>query len=354
MHPTTLPVDGRAPAAATPRPGRRHPGNRRRRLLGLVVLAAALAAFALVSLAVGSNPLPLDLVWSALVSPADTEADIIVRQLRLPRTVVALVAGGALGLAGALMQGHTRNALADPGLLGVSAGAALAVVVAAYVLGVDEPSAYVWFAFAGALVATAIVLVFGSARDNPATLALAGAAVTALLGAFTSAIVLLDVETLEAYRFWAVGSVAGRDLQALTPMVPFLLVGAVLAVANGPALNTLALGEDVARALGQHVGRARLVGIAAVTLLTGSTVALCGPIGFVGLIVPHAARAVTGPDHRWLLPYSAVAGAAVLLAADVVGRVVVRPAELQAGIVLALVGAPFFVALIRRRRTAAL
>jgi iron complex transport system permease protein len=351
VTPTTTSADRRAPASARPRAGS---GRHRRRLLGLGILLAAVVACVLLSLAVGSKALSPDLVWSALVAPGDSEADVIVRQLRLPRTVVALTAGAALGLSGALMQGHTRNALADPGLLGVSAGAAFAVVIAAYVLGVGHPSAYVWFAFAGALAATVVVLTFGSARDNPATLALAGAAVTALLGALTSAVVLLDVQTLEAYRFWAVGSVAGRDLEVLTPLVPFLLAGTVLALANGPALNTLALGEDVARALGQHVLRARLLGIAAVTLLTGSAVAMCGPIGFVGLIVPHAARAFTGPDHRWLLPCSAVAGAVVLLAADVVGRVLVRPAELQAGIVLALVGAPFFVALIRRRRTAAL
>ncbi|MFH5821322.1 FecCD family ABC transporter permease [Georgenia sp. AZ-5] len=350
MNPTTTPADPRAPAPAAPRAGK---GRPRRRLLGLGVLLAAVAACALLSLAVGSKALPVDLVWSALVTPGGSEADVIVREMRLPRTAVALAAGAALGLSGALMQGHTRNALADPGLLGVSAGAAFAVVIAAYVLGVDRPSAYVWFAFAGALAATVVVLAFGSGRGNPATLALAGAAVTALLGALTSAVVLLDVETLQAYRFWAVGSVAGRDIEVLAPMLPFLLAGTVLALANGPALNSLALGEDVARALGQHVRRARLLGVAAVTLLTGSAVAMCGPIGFVGLIVPHAARAVTGPDHRWLLPYSALAGAAVLLAADVVGRVVVRPAELQAGIVLALVGAPFFVALIRRRRPAA-
>lgn len=351
MNTTTMPVDRHAPEAAGPRLGCR---SGRRRFVGLGVLLSAVGACVLLSLAVGSQSLPVDLVWSVLMAPEGSEADIIVRQMRLPRTVVALVAGAALGLAGAVMQGHTRNALADPGLLGVSAGAAFAVVIAAYVLGVHHPSAYVWFAFAGALAATALVLAFGSARENPATLALAGAAVTALLGALTSAVVLLDAQTLESYRFWAVGSVAGRDLEALAPLLPFLLAGAVLALVNGPALNTLALGEDVARALGEHVPRARLVGVGAVTLLTGSAVALCGPIGFVGLIVPHAVRAFTGPDHRWLLPFSALGGAGVLLAADVVGRILVRPAELQAGIVLALVGAPFFVGLIRRRRTVAL
>jgi iron complex transport system permease protein len=323
------------------------------RLLGLLMLLALTALAVALSLAVGSKSLELSQVWQALVDPAGREADIIVRELRAPRTVLALAAGAALGLAGALMQGHTRNPLADPGVLGVNAGAAVAVVLAIYLLGVTSPLGYVWFALAGALTASVAVFVLGSAgrgAGTPVTLALAGAAVTAFLTSLTSAVILLDQETLDAFRFWRVGSVAGRDADLLTSLGPFLLAGAVLAAVNAPALNTLALGEDLARGLGLHVARTRIVGVAAVTLLTGSAVSLCGPIMFVGLVVPHVARAITGPDHRWLFPYSALTGALLMTLGDVVGRVVVRPGELQVGIVVALVGAPFFVFLVRRSK----
>jgi iron complex transport system permease protein len=211
----------------------------------------------------------------------------------------------------------------------------------------------VWFAFAGAFGASVLVFVLGSlgrGGPTPVTLALAGVAVSAFLGALTSALVLADTATLDAYRFWAVGSLAGRDAAVAGQVAPFLLAGLVLAAANAPALNLLVLGEDVARGLGQNLAVARWTGLAAITLLTGAAVAACGPIGFVGLVVPHAARFFTGPDHRWLLPASGLAGAVLLLAADVLGRVVARPGEVQVGIVLGLVGAPFFVALVRRRR----
>jgi len=322
-----------------------------------VALAVLLAASALLSVAVGSRAISPAGVWGALLSPTGSDDDVVVRALRLPRTVVGLTVGIALGLAGALIQGHTRNPLADPGLLGVSAGAAFAVVVAIYALRVSTPLGYVWFAFGGALAASAAVFALGAVRaaaSTPVTLALAGAAVSALLGALTSALVLLDEQTLDAYRFWAVGSVAGRGLDVLLPVLPFLVGGALLALAHSPALNTLGLGEDVARALGLRVGLTRAAGIASVTLLTGGAVAVAGPIGFVGLVVPHVARALTGPDYRWLLPFSGLLGAILLLLADVVGRVVVRPGELQAGIVLAVVGAPFFIALVRRRRLVSL
>jgi iron complex transport system permease protein len=319
-----------------------------------LLAAAALVALAcLASLAVGARPLPPDAVWQALWSPSGTEADVIVRALRAPRTLVALAVGVALGVAGALMQGHTRNPLAEPGLLGVSAGAAFAVVLAIQLLGVRSPAGYVWFAFAGAAVAAVAVYALGSAGRvgaTPVTLALAGAAATYLLQAGTSALVVLDAQTLDAFRFWVVGSVAGRGLDVLVPMLPFLVAGLVLAAVNAPALNLLSLGEDVARALGLTVRRARLTGVVAVTLLVGAAVACCGPIAFVGLVVPHAARMLTGPDHRWLVPLSGLLGAGLLVLADVVGRVVVRPGELQVGVVLALVGAPFFIALVRRRR----
>ena len=331
----------------------RLPSRRSRRAVGLVGLVGLLAVCVVASLAVGARAIPPVDVWTAVTAPTDTDADVIVRELRLPRTLLGVVVGLALGLAGALMQGHTRNPLAEPGLLGVSAGAAFAVVLGIYLAGVTTPVGYVWFGLLGALLASLAVVALGSlgaGRAGPVTLVLAGAAVTAFLVALTSTVVLFDASTLDAYRFWVVGALAGRGLDVLVAVLPFLGVGAVLALVSGPALNTLSLGEDVARALGQHVVRTRLVGIAAVTLLAGGSVAAAGPIGFVGLVVPHIARALTGPDYRWLLPYAALAGAVLVLAADVVGRIVVRPGELQTGVVLALVGAPVLVALVRRRR----
>ena len=321
-------------------------------LLALVVLVCGL------SIAVGSRSIDPGTVWRALTDSGFTGDDaVVIRELRIPRTLLGVLVGLSLGAAGALMQGHTRNPLGDPGLLGVAAGASAAVVLAIFVLGVGTPSGYVWFAFGGALLGSVAVFAIGSSGRGgatPVSLALAGAAISALLYALVRAVLVTDSSTLDSYRFWVVGSLAGRDSSVGWQVLPFIAVGLVLAMANSPALNLLGLGEDVARGLGQNVLLARVVGITGITLLTGAATAACGPIGFVGLVVPHVARAVTGPDHRWLVPYSALMGVVLLLAADVVGRVVVRPGELQVGIVLALVGAPFFIALVRRRTLAAL
>ncbi|MGY1623751.1 FecCD family ABC transporter permease [Geodermatophilus sp. SYSU D00965] len=319
-------------------------------LLALVVLAAAL------SIAVGTRSIDLATVWQALTHPdLGTEEAVIVHELRLPRTVLGLMVGLSLGVAGALTQGHTRNPLGDPGLLGVTAGASLGVVLAIWLLGITTPAGYVWFGFAGALVGTVLVFALGSVGRGgatPVTLALAGAALSALLYALVRAILVSDTDSLDSFRFWVVGALAGRGADIAWQVAPFLAVGVVLALLNAPALDLLGLGEDVARGLGQRVWLARLVGLAAVTLLCGAATAACGPIAFVGLVVPHVVRAFTGPVHRWLIPCSGLLGAAFLLAADVLGRVVARPGEVQVGIVLALLGAPFFIALIRRRRLA--
>ncbi|MFC5949122.1 FecCD family ABC transporter permease [Pseudonocardia lutea] len=327
---------------------------RRRRLAGLGVLGVLLVLAVLASIAFGTKVIPLPHVWSALVAPTGTEDDIVIRSLRIPRTVLGVLVGAALGLAGALIQGHTRNPLADPGLLGVNMGAAFFVVVGIYVFGVTTLFGYVWFAFAGAMVASVAVFLLGSSGGRggptPVSLALAGAALSFLLSGLVSAIILIDTDTLDAYRFWNVGSLTGRDTAVAGQVVWFIAVGALIALATAPALNALSLGEDVARSLGQSVRRTRVLGIVAITLLAGGATAACGPIGFVGLVVPHVVRAFTGPDHRWLLPASGLLGAVLLLSADVVGRLVARPGELQVGIVLALVGAPFFIALVRRRK----
>lgn len=330
---------------------------RRRRLVGLVVLVLALVAAVLASVAIGARPLTFAEIAHALLQPTGTDTDIIVQTLRVPRTILALVVGVALGIAGALIQGHTRNPLADAGLLGLNAGAAFFVVMAIYLFGFTTPGQYLWFAFAGSAFAS--VLVFGlssigNGRSSPLNLALAGAGVAFFLIAMTNAVVLIDQATLDGYRFWVVGSVAGRGLDVLWQVLPFLVIGVLIALASTPGLNVMSLGEDVARSLGTNIALTRTVGIVAITLLTGAATAACGPIAFIGLVVPHVARVVTGPDYRWLVPYAGLMGGVMLMIADVIGRVVVRPGELQVGIVLALFGAPFFIALVRRRKLASL
>lgn len=332
-------------------------GNRGR-ALGLVLAAAALVLVAFASVAYGSRSIALGTVWEALFH-VDRGIDdhLIVRDLRVPRTLLGLVVGAALGLAGTVMQGLTRNPLADPGILGVEAGASLAVVFAIHTLDIGSFGGYVWFAFGGAAAASAAVYTLGSLGGGGATpvkLALAGAALAAMLSSLTSAILLLDVETLDQFRFWAVGSLVGRGTEVVGEVVPFVAIGTVLALGSGRALNTLALGEDTARSLGQRVGPARATSALAVVVLAGAATAAAGPIGFVGLIIPHVARAITGPDHRWVLPYALVLAPTLLLGADVVGRIVARPGEVQVGIVTAVIGAPFFVLLVRRRRLAEL
>jgi iron complex transport system permease protein len=275
----------------------------------------------------------------------------------VPRTIAGLLVGAGLGLAGAVMQGVTRNPLADPGILGVNAGAALAVVTAIYALDVSSPRSYVWFSFVGAALASVVVYALGARGRGGATpikLALAGAAVTAFLTSFTTAILMVDSDSLDEFRFWVVGSLVGRDTAIVQNLAPFIIVGIVAAAACAKPLNALSMGEDVARSLGENVGRARLTAAITVTLLTGASVAIAGPIGFIGLTIPHIARAVTGPDYRWVLPMSMVLGPTLLLGADIVGRIVARPTEVQVGIMTALLGTPFFVYIVRRKRLAQL
>lgn len=326
------------------------------RLVGLLVAVALLVLVVLLSLAYGARPMPLGDAWRAFAAfDPDSQNHLIVRVLRLPRTLIGLAVGAALGLAGAVMQGVARNPLADPGILGVNAGAAVGVVLAIYLFDIGAAAGWMAFAMAGALGASLLVYILGSQGRGGATpvkLALAGAATSAMLGAVTSAIVLIDIDTLDQYRFWAVGSLTGRDLALLAAIGPFMAVGGVVAVGMGRTLNALSLGEDVARSLGQKVGLARAAGALAVVLLVGGAVSVAGPIAFVGLVIPHVARAITGPDYRWILAYCAVLSPVLLLGSDIIGRLVVRPGELQVGIVTAVVGAPFFIALVRRRKLA--
>jgi iron complex transport system permease protein len=279
----------------------------------------------------------------------------VVRSLRLPRTLIGLGVGSALAVSGAVMQAATRNPLAGPSILGVSSGASFAIVTAIYFIGLSDPSEYVWFAFAGALLASVLVYGVASAGRGGATpvkLALAGVIVSALLGSWTSALLLLDQDTLDQVRFWSAGSLAGRPLDIFWTVLPFLAVGVVGGLLLSRQLNVMSLGEDTAKALGLRTGRTRAISAVLVVMMTGAAVAAAGPIGFVGLAVPHMVRALTGPDYRWTIPYCVVAGPTLLLGADIVGRLVVRPGELQVGIITALCGAPFLIWIARRRRIA--
>jgi len=317
----------------------------------------ALGVAALLSLAYGSKSIPLSTVIDAFRHFDGSNDQLVVRDLRAPRTAVGIGVGAALGLSGAVMQGVTRNPLADPGILGIEAGAGLGVVLGIHVFGITGLTGYVWFAFAGAGLASLVVYLLGSmgaGGASPVKLALAGAALTALLSSLTSAILLTDVMALDRYRFWAVGSLSGRDDDVVVQVLPFLLLGAALALASARLLNTMALGDDVARSLGMRVPVARTLAALSVVILCGAATAAAGPIGFVGLAVPHIARAICGPDYRWILPWSLVLAPTLLLTADVVGRLVARPGEVQVGIVTALLGAPVFIALVRRGRLAAL
>ncbi|WP_243744907.1 FecCD family ABC transporter permease [Streptomyces hainanensis] len=312
-------------------------------------LVGALAVACLLSIGFGALSVPPDQVVRTLLGDApDARVDTVIWESRVPRTALGLAVGAALGLAGALLQALTRNPLADPGILGISAGAAFGVVLAAGVFGLGTLGGRIWFALAGALVAGVAVYLLGRLGQSgltPVKLALAGVAVTALLSSLTSGIVLTDPDALNRYRFWAAGSLGGQNAGGLGLVLPLLLVGALLALACAPSLNSLALGEDVATSLGRRVGLVRVQGVLAVTLLTGGAVALIGPVVFVGLVVPHVARILAqragiGPDHRWLLPVSAALAPVLLLLADVAGRLVARPLEIQAGVLVAFVGGP--------------
>ena len=324
---------------------------------GLFIALAVLVFAGLMSLRVGSVPISTSDAWNALFNyDSESYNQMVVRTLRLPRTLIAIAVGGGLAVAGATMQAVTRNPLAGPSILGVSSGASFAIVTAVFYLGLNSPGQYIWFAFAGAIGAAALVFAVGSAGrggPSPVKLALAGVVISSLLGAWTSTLLLLDEETLNVVRFWTAGSVAGRELDILWTVSPFLIGGTLACILMGHQLNVLDLGDDSARSLGMNTTRTRGICALLVVLITGSAVAAAGPIGFVGLATPHIVRAVIGPDYRWVLPYSVIVGAILLTSADVLGRVVARPSEIQVGIMTALVGAPFLIYLARKSRVLA-
>jgi iron complex transport system permease protein len=324
----------------------------RRALIGLPAALIVLAVVCFASLALGARPISLETFIQAFTDFDPSNGDHAVVHSRIPRTVTGLLVGAALGVAGAAMQGVARNPLADPGILGVNAGAALAVVAGIFLFGVTQLSGYIWFAFAGA--ALAAVLVYGVASmgregATPVKLALAGAALSAGLSSLMYSVLVTNQDTLEGFRYWQVGSVSGRGWDLIGQVAPFIGVGLVLTQFTGRILNNLSLGDDVARGLGQKVALSRAVTALGVVILCGAATAIAGPIAFVGLVIPHMVRALTGPDYRWILPYSMLLAPMLLVAADVVGRFVAPPGEIEAGITTAIIGAPMFIWLVRRK-----
>ncbi|MCO5222789.1 MAG: iron ABC transporter permease [Thermomicrobiales bacterium] len=339
-----------------PTSGTRGIGSRSLLPIGLIVLIGILLVVGMLSLRIGSLSITTADAWNALFHyNPDVYEQLVVRTLRLPRTIYAIVVGAGLGLSGTIAQAITRNPLADPSILGVSSGATLAVVVAVFFFNLTAPYQYVWFAFAGALLAALLVFIMSTAGKggaSPAKVALAGIVVSAMLSAWTSALLLLDRETMDVVRFWLAGSVAGRNLDTLYWLAPFILGGSAIGLLLGHQLNVLSLGDETARALGMQTSRLRAIGLILVVVITGAAVAAAGPIAFIGLATPHLVRSIIGPDYRWVLPYSMVVGAILLTSADVIGRVVARPAEVHVGIVTAVVGAPVLIAIARRRTLA--
>ncbi|GGY09020.1 FecCD family ABC transporter permease [Streptomyces djakartensis] len=342
------PPEQRAETAPAP------PTRRTVRAFGLLLALAILVLVALASIAIGAKELSPGQVWHGLFEDSGTYGDVVVAE-RLSRTVLGLLAGAALGLAGAVLQALTRNPLADPGLLGINAGASAAVVTGITYLGITSLSGYVWFAFFGAAAVGALVWFLGGSRGaTPVRLALAGTAISAALYGYLQAVMIMDDAALGKMRFWTVGSLSSATDSTIRQVLPFLLAGTILALALARPLNAMAMGDDTAKALGANLNRTRALSMLAATVLCGAATAACGPIVFVGLMVPHVVRSFTGPDLRWILPYAAILSPVLLLGADVIGRIVARPAELQVGIITAILGGPVFIFLVRRRRTAQL
>ncbi|MGG7870429.1 Fe(3+)-siderophore ABC transporter permease [Klebsiella aerogenes] len=313
----------------------------------LLLLALAIA----LSLLIGAKPLPLSVIVDAFSGSCQSADCTIILDARLPRTLAGLLAGCALGLAGALMQTLTRNPLADPGLLGVNSGASFAIVLGAALLGITSPQEQLLMAFCGAFAASLLVAFTGSqggGQLSPVRLTLAGVALAAVLEGLSNGIALLNPDVYDQLRFWQAGSLDIRTLQTLKIVLLPVLLAAVVTLFLSRALNSLSLGADTATALGSRVARTQLIGLLAITVLCGSATALVGPIAFIGLMMPHMARWLVGADHRWSLPVTLLATPALLLFADVLGRLVV-PGELRVSVVSAFIGAPVLIWLVRRQ-----
>ena len=319
-------------------------------IAGLLLGCLALCLSFLVSISWGAADISLSEIYRSFAAFDGSTNHLIIRTVRLPRSLIAIVIGAALAVAGAIMQGLTLNPLASPGILGVNAGAALAVVLVTFLMGSVSSDVYIWFAFAGAAITALSVYLLGSlgrGGTTPVNLTIAGAALTAFMSSITSGILILSQRTLEEIRFWLAGSVASRDLSLLSQVLPYIGIGLILGLALSKQITILSLGEDIARSLGQSTAVIKILAAISIILLAGGSVAIAGPIGFVGLIVPNTVRIFVSIDYRWILPYSAILGAIVVLTADICGRLIIQPSELPVGLMMPLIGAPFFIYLIK-------
>ncbi len=328
--------------------------SRRAGLLAGLAFALLLLVVTLAwSMTLGAADVDAEVIYEALFHYDATHFDhLVIRTVRLPRVLAGAAVGAGFAAAGAIMQGLTRNPLADSGILGINAGAAFAVVLTVYVLGSPSLSIYATAALIGATLAAVIVYSLGSlgrGGPTPLRLTLAGVVLTSFVSSLTTALLVHDQETLDQIRFWTAGALAGRDMTLLRHIAPVILAGIAGALLISRQITTISLGEEIAQGLGQNTTLVKLLGAGTVVLLAGGSVALAGPIGFVGLIVPHATRFIVGVDYRWIIPYSALFGAILVTAADVAARLVLRPYELPVGIMMALLGAPFFIFLARRK-----
>jgi iron complex transport system permease protein len=316
--------------------------------LGIIILLICLVF----SVTLGAADIPLSKILESFVIFDGSYDHLVIQTVRLPRSLIGILVGAALAVAGALMQGLTRNPLADPGILGIEAGATLAVVVTIFAFGNLSLSILSVVAFLGAATTAILVYFLGSlgrGGPTPLNLTVAGAALTALISSLTTAVLIVSQRTLDEIRFWLAGSLAGRDINILLQVLPFVSIGLLIAFALGRQITTMSLGEDVAKGLGQQTAWIKIITAISVVLLVGSSVSLAGPIGFIGLVVPHIVRFFIKADYRWILPYSAVVGATLLLIADIAGRVLLKPQELPVGVMTALLGAPFFVYLAKSK-----
>lgn len=327
-----------------------HSGNSLLLIAGLLIGSFLLWLSFIASITWGAADISFQDIYQAFTAFDGSTNHLIIYTIRLPRSLIAMLVGAALGVAGAIMQGLTRNPLAAPDILGVNAGAALAVVVGTFISGSSSLTIYTWYAFAGAAISAIAVYLLGSLGRGgltPFNLTIAGAALTVFISSITSGILILSQRTLEEIRFWLAGSVAGKDMNLLLQVLPYICIGLILAIALSKQITILSLGEDTARSLGQSTGLIKILAAISIILLAGASVAIAGPIGFVGLIVPHIVRFLVGVDYRWILPYSVILGAVIMLIADLCGRLVLQPSELPVGLVMPLIGAPFFIYLIR-------
>lgn len=335
-------------------------GGRRGRLhasgqgLWLVAGIALVLLLATASICIGAEDLALRETRDAVIAfdPSDSK-HLLVRHLRIPRALAALVVGAALGAAGVVMQALTRNPLADPGLFGVNAGAATGIAIAIAFFGMTEAGAYVWFGLAGAALAGVAVYLLGGVRQgmNPVRVVLAGSALTVMFLAVTHMVTInSEAEIFDQFRHWTVGSLEGRGYAVLGAVALPIGAGLLIVLGLARSLDAVALGDDLARSLGSHPERIWALAACAVILLSGAATAAAGPVAFLGLTAPHAARAIVGTAHRRLLPWAMLLSAGTMTLADMAGRIVARPGEVGVGIMIALIGGPFFIALVRGQR----